>query len=245
MRLPSLVIALILSLAPAHAQQHPASKPATKPAIKAETPHLEFVTEYIRELSALEEIRAKGEQENTEAQGSAADTSAVFTSMIHTGTLFQLELRTDIRQLQSMRLNEPLDFLIPTITGLYADKINIWQRMIDLSAAFVGGPQPGVDYNQLAAEMPKARANLDYLDQTLFQAVPAIAEALVDLKADSQGHTSHLVITKVERQKLLDDLNIDFGSKLDEKGQNYGVSSASVLKSFLLKDFKCSDEPWE
>jgi hypothetical protein len=34
-----------------------------KPAQKPETPHLDFVTEFIRELSATEDIRASGEQD--------------------------------------------------------------------------------------------------------------------------------------------------------------------------------------
>jgi hypothetical protein len=56
---------------------------------------------------------------------------------------------------------------------------------------------------------------------------------------------SHLIITKAERKKVLDDLNIDFGAKLDQKNQNYTVTAASILKSYLLKDFKSSDDPWD
>lgn len=219
------------------------SKARAKPAVKPETPHLAFVTEYIRELSAYEELRAKGEQENAEAQGST-DSTAIFTSMIHSSTLFQLELRTDVARLKDMRLNPPFDFLIPSITDFYAQKIKLWQRMSDIGTAFIGGPQPGVDYSQLTAEMPKLRANLDYIDQALFEAAPAIFGTLIDPKADSQGHASHLIITKAERQNLIEKLDTDFGSKLDQKNQNYTVSAASVLKTYLLKDFKTSDEPW-
>jgi hypothetical protein len=202
------------------------------------------VTEYIRELSAYEEIRDKGEQENAEAQKSG-DVMGTFRSMIHSGTLFQLELRSDIAQLKAMHLNDPFDFLIPTITGVYEEKIRVWQEMVDIDTAFIEGPKPGVDYSKLEAEIPKLRANLDFIDQTLFQSSPAIFGTLIDLKADSQGHASHLIITKAERQNLIEKLNTAFGSKLDQKNQNYIVSSASVLKAYLLKDWKASDEPWE
>ncbi len=239
----SRLLLITLAAVVVHAQQKaPATKAVAKPV--KETPHLEFVTEYIRELSAYEEIRVKGEQENAEAQKSG-DGTDVFTSAIHTDTLFQLELRSEIAQLKSMRLNDPFDSLIPNITDFYAEKIKLWQQMSDISAAFLGGPKPGVDYGQFAAEMPKLRANLDYIDQTLFQAVPVIFTTLIDMKPDSQGHTSHLIITKAERQDLIEKLDTDFGPKLDEKGQNYGVSAASVLKTYLLKDFKSSDDPWE
>ena len=60
-----------------------------------------------------------------------------------------------------------------------------------------------------------------------------------------QTLTTRLIITKAERAKLLSDLTGDFGSKLDQKDQNFTVSAASVLKAYLLKDFKCSDDPWD
>lgn len=56
---------------------------------------------------------------------------------------------------------------------------------------------------------------------------------------------SHLIVTKAERKKLIEDLDRDFGKKLDQKDQNYIVGAASVLKAYFQKDFKCSDEPWE
>jgi hypothetical protein len=242
---PFLVLALIFSISPAHTQQKaPVTKAAAKPALKPETPHLAFVTEYIRELSAYEELRVKGEQENEEAK-EASDTPAIFTSAIHADTLFQLELGSEIAQLKSMRLNDPFDFLIPSMTDFYGQKIKLWQRMSDISAAFIGGPKPGVDYDQFAVEMPKIRANLDFIDQALFEATPSIFATLIDTKADSQGHASHLTITKAERETLINKLDTAFGSKMDQESQNYGVSAASVLKAYLLKNFKSSDEPWE
>jgi hypothetical protein len=86
---------------------------------------------------------------------------------------------------------------------------------------------------------------LDEIDHTLFQAVPTIFATLIDPKPDSKNHTSHLIVTKAERKKLIEDLDDKFGAKLDEKDQNYTVGAASVLKAYFLKDFKCSDEPWE
>jgi hypothetical protein len=93
--------------------------------------------------------------------------------------------------------------------------------------------------------MPELRGQLDFIDHALFEASPAVFATLIDLKEDSKGHASHLTITKEERAKLVDNLNTAFGTKLDAKDQNWSVSAASVLKAYLLKDFKSSDDPWE
>lgn len=206
---------------------------------KSETSHLVFVTEYIRELSAIENIRDSGEQELKQ------DPNSTFSNMIHSSTLFQLELGSQIRMLRGMRLNPPYDQLIPNITAFYERKILLWKRMAEIGSAFIGGPRPGVDYSKLAAEMPEIRGQMDFIDHALFEVSPGVFATLIDLKEDSKGHASHLIITKEERSKLVDNLNTDFGTKLDAKDQNWTVSAASVLKAYLLKGFKSSDEPWE
>ena len=217
------------------------ARPVSRP-VKPETPHLQFVTEYVRELAAVEEIRAAGEEENNQDK---KDDKLPFAGAIHTSTLFELELGSQVKMLKAMRLNKPFDFLIPTISGFYERKIVLWRRMREISSAFIGGPKEGVDYSKLGAEMPQIRGKLDFIDQALFEAAPSIFTTLIDTKEDPQGHASHLIITKEERARLISQLDDSFGSKLDQKDQNYTVSAASVLKAFLNKDFKCSDEPWD
>jgi hypothetical protein len=215
-----------------------AGAPATFGAEKPETSHFVFVTEYIRELAAIEDIRALGEQELKQ------DPDSIYSNMIHSSTLFQLELGSQIRMLKGMSLKPPNDYLIPIITGFYEQEILLWKRMAEVGGDFVGGQKPGVDYQKLAAEMPQIRAQLDYIAKSLFEVSPGVFATLIDRKADSKGYASHLIITKEERAKLIDSLNTDFGAKLDAKEQNWTVSAASVLKGYLLKDFKSSDEPW-
>lgn len=226
--------------APAKPLKPPAAnKTVTHPEKKPETPHLEFVTEYIRELASIQEIRESSERDLKQ------DPSATFSNCIHMSTLMQLELDSQIGQLKRMRLDGSFNELIPTITGLYKDKIELWQQMIDICSAFIGGPKPNVDYAKLGADMPKIRARLDFIDNALFESSPLVFSTLIDMKADSKGHASHLLITKAEREGLIKQIDTDFGSKLDEKDANYGVSSAAILKAGLQKDFKCSDDPWD
>ena len=216
--------------------------PAKVKSAKPETPHLEFVTEFIRELSAIEQIREAGEEENKQDTNTG---KLPFPGLIHTATRFELELGSQVKMLSAMRLNEPFDSLIPSITQLYQQKIEIWQRMGEIGGEFIGGPKEGVDYGKLGAEMPKLRAQLEFVDQTLFEATPPVFATLIDMKEDSKGHASHLIITKEEKAKLIEELNDSFGAKLDQKSPNYTVGAASVLRDFLKKDYKCSDEPWE
>ncbi len=241
--------AIQFSLCFAQTNTKPA-RPTARP-VKAETPHLEFVTEYIRELAAVERIRAAGQDENNQDK---KDDKLPFASAIHTSTLFELELGSQVKMLKGMRLNEPFAELIPNITAFYERKIVLWRRMREISSAFIGGPKDGVfiggpkdgvDYGKLGAEMPELRGNLDFIDQALFEATPSVFATLIDMKEDSKGHASHLIITKEEKARLISKLDDSFGAKLDQKDQNYTVSAASVLKGYLNKDFKCSDEPWD
>jgi hypothetical protein len=221
---------------------------STKPAratarpVKPETPHLEFVTEYVRELAAIERIRTAGEDENNQDK---KDDKLPFAGAIHTSTLLELELGSQVKMLKRMSLNKPFDNLIPNITAFYERKIILWRRMREISSAFIGGPKGGVDYAKLAAEMPEIRGNLDFIDQALFEATPSVFATLIDMKEDSKGHASHLIITKEEKAGLISKIDDAFGSKLDQKDPNYTVGSARVLKDYLLKGFKCSDEPWD
>ena len=142
-----------------------------------------------------------------------------------------------------MKLEAPVNNLIPQIISLYEQKISLWQQFGDGCAQFIAAPKPNVDYGQIAAEFPKINAKLEYVDQTLFSATPLVFAALIDQRPDSENHLSHLLITKVQRDTLVGQLTLAFGQKLDQQNQNYTVSAASVLKGYLTKDYKCSDEP--
>jgi hypothetical protein len=208
---------------------------------KRETPHLEFVTEYIRQLAAIEDIREAGERELT----GDSKTSSPFTAVIHNGTAMQLELRSQISMLQKMRLAAPFDTVIPLLAEFDKKKIDLYQRIVDISSVFLV-EKPGVDYAGLAAEMPKVRAGLEYIDRTIFEDVtPLVFATLLDQRPDSDNHVSHLIITKAESARLVESLNNRFGPKLDKKEPGYIVGSAAVLRTYLLDGHKSSDEPWE
>ena len=203
--------------------------------------HFAFVSEYIRELGATERNRANAEQDLKEARANGGN---IFSDIIRNSTRTQLELHTSIGILRGMHLSPRFDGVIENVTVIYEQKIELHQRMVDIASIFLAGPKPDVDYGKLSAEMPKITALLEHSDRTLFDMTPLVFATLIDPKEDRQGHVSHLVITKEQRKQLLRQLSSQFGSKLDAKNQNYTVSSASVLRAYLRKDFKNSDDAW-
>jgi hypothetical protein len=103
MRLPCIVFAftLVTGVVPALGAE------------KAETPHLEFVTEYVRELGAIEKIRADAEKEQEHS------TNEAMLNAIHASMIFQFELRSQITTLKRMHLSgAEYDQIIPTLIRL-------------------------------------------------------------------------------------------------------------------------------
>jgi hypothetical protein len=144
-----------------------------------------------------------------------------------------------------MRLKPPFEEVIPDLTAFYQSKLELYQMLGEIGRTFIAGPKPGVDFGKMAASMPEIRATLDAVDESILKITPLVFATLVDMKADAANHVSHLNITREQREKLLSAITTHFGSKLDQKDQNFTVSAASVLKTYLLKDFKSSDDPWE
>ena len=203
---------------------------------KATDPH-EFVSAYIRALDTTESGRELAKKELRAENNS-------MSAVVRNGTRMSLELGARIRLFESMRLDKPVEWLIPDIVALYRQQLELNTTLVDTARTFLEGPKPGVDYAHLAAVMPEIAAQLEFLDKTLFQVTPAVFAALIDPKPDSQNHASHLLITKAQRKELVTMIDRSFGKKLAQKEQNWTVGSASVLRSYLTGGHKSSDDPW-
>jgi hypothetical protein len=53
-----------------------------------------------------------------------------------------------------------------------------------MCSTMIAGPKLGVDYGQLAADMPKLTANIEYLEFSLFQLFPLAFAALIDQRPE-------------------------------------------------------------
>ena len=76
------------------------TKPSHAPTPKPETPHLRFVKEYVRELVEDESLKINGEKEF----GEAKTDNERFSTGIYVSKSVQVELRSQIAMLKSMRL---------------------------------------------------------------------------------------------------------------------------------------------
>jgi hypothetical protein len=194
-----------------------------------ETSHLQFVTEYIRELGKMERLRSQAYDELN-------DGSDKMAGCVRNATRFQLELQSQIFMLRTIRLNPPFDELAPSLATFNEQKFGLYKRMGEGCASLMAGPKPGVDYGAIAADSPKINAQLEYIDNAMFEASPMIFATLIDPVPDANNQMSKLIITSGERKKLIADIDSLFGAKLDQKNQNYVVSAASVLKAYLGKE---------
>jgi len=192
-------------------------------------------------LSPIDRVWSKGENEYSKDK----TPDQQFSTGINFGKSVQLELRSQIGMLKRMRLNGPLERLIPTFIALYQHRIELHQKLIDIDSKFLAGPRSGVDYQALVAKVPEIRAELDDIEKSIFEASPLIFMTLIDQKPDSHGHMSHLLITKAEKSDLRDQLEIMLKDEPDKGDHDYYISSAMILKGGLQKGHKCADEPWD
>jgi hypothetical protein len=209
---------------------------ATSIAHAETTPPIEFVKEYIRQLGELESIRSDAA---VEAKQKDADSLA---NAIHFSTRIELALQADIGILSGMHLDPPFTELPTDIIEFHKQKIQIHQRMAEIATEIMSGPKPGVDYGKMTAEMPKLRAILESNDEFLMKVSVMTFMTLLNQQPDKTNHVSRLIITKAERQDLLKRLQSWFGPKLDWKSKNGVISAAEVLRAYLRKDFKCTDD---
>ena len=209
-------------------------------AVAQETPHYDVVAEYIRQMG---ETKAK----NDLARKELSETRTQLDKMMHgirNSTRIKLALAADINALQRMTLKPPFETLLPTTIEFYKGKIELHKQLITIATAFsTSTPKPDVDYGKLAATMPQITASLEYIDESLFKQTPMVFLLLVEEKPDAEGHMSRLTITRKQGQQLVASIDRYFGVSLNEKNQDWNVSSASVLKHYLTKKgYKYADE---
>jgi hypothetical protein len=215
-------------------------------AVKAnETLHYDVVAEYIRSLGTIHNLQQTSVKEFQSDNNADNPPVAKMMSAIRNSTRMKLELKYSITTIKGMKLNKPFETLLPTTIEFYKEKVKLHDELIEIAKIFlVDKPKPGIDYSKMAARMPEITATLEYLDESIFKTMVLVFALLIDEKPDNEGHMSHLNITKAQRQKLIDNINGYFGESLDKQNKNWTVSSAALLRLYLLKDYKCTDE-WQ
>lgn len=216
------------------------SKPTHSPTPKPETSHLRFVIEFLRELEQDEDLKKTGQKE---LAGDKTPNDQ-FSSGIYCSKSVQLELQSQIAMLKRMRLNHPFDKLIPTLIACYQSQIEIHQQMKDIGGKFLVFRE-GVDYPALAAKFPELRAELDDTQKIVFDSAVPVFMTLIDPRPDSQGHASHLLITKAEKADLMNRLDTMLKDEPETGDHDYYMSAAMILRGGFQKGYKYADDPWD
>jgi hypothetical protein len=203
----------------------------------ADTPHDQVVSEFIRQMAAIHELQETAARELKASDNQIMDSIRASTRII-------VQLRRDIAMLKSMTLGPPYETLLPTVIQLYHEKISLHDDLIIIATEFPRGPQPNVDYGKLSAATPQIAATIEYVEKMLFQTTPMFCFLLLDDRADNKGKLSHLNITKARRREMIKEIDDLFGHRLSAKDTNFAVSSAVLIKKFLVGGHKSADDPW-
>src|SRR5579871_4167367 len=208
-----------------------------------DTPRYDVLAEYIRVLVETKNNEDIAKQEC--ASSKKGGQQGVFSAMIRNGTRVKLRLSAAIGRLQNMHLSGEFADVIPTLSTFYSQKMALYGEMVDTATTFMSRPQPRVDYGKLAAHMAETTPKIEYVDESIFKNAPKKFALVISDEPDSQNHLSHLSITRAQTNALLSTLQRGLGSSMDAKDQNWTVSAASVLRTYLRdKGYKYSDDPW-
>lgn len=206
-----------------------------------------IVNEYIRHLGTMHEIQsaAKKEAENTRDDENATPYTSLLNS-INANTKMIYELRFSINTLKGMHISrEHFTDTLPMTAGIYKDQLKLYEESKDIAKKTIGMNPEKADLSKMSkmlSRMPEIRANIEYLDETLFKMMVMVFAVLIDEKPDSEGHMSHLNISIEQRDKLIENIDGYFGDSLNQENKNYIVGSAWLLKSYLQKDYLCTNE---
>jgi hypothetical protein len=215
------------------------SSPALALTDQEKAGRIAFANEFVRELASTQKIREIWAKDN--AQDHSASDS--MQTSIRTSTRAILELQASNNILEGMHLDAQVDAARTTLLEINRRKIEGHKEQIASASAMIGGPKPGVDYEALIARAPQLTATNDYLDETTFDVAKVVCSSLIDLRADSQGHASHLIMDGSQQQQLIRTIGTIFKSTVKDKDRNY-TTSAAWLVNDVISDHKSSDDPW-
>jgi hypothetical protein len=204
-----------------------------------ETPHYDVVAEYIRSIGTIHNLQQTSDKEFQSDNNADNPQVAKMMSTIRNSTAIKRELMHSITTIKGMKLNEPFETLIPTTIEFYKEKVRLHDELIEIAKT-----KRRDGYAKIATKMSKITVSLEDIDKSIYKSMALVFDLLIDEKPDNEGHMSHLNITKTQRQNLIDSINGYFGESLDKKNKNWAISSAARLRSYLLKDYKCTDE-WQ
>ena len=204
-----------------------------------DTAPYEFLNFYVHEIGEIEHLRARAEKDAT------ANPEDFMSCIRNTSSLiFELAAAKEILVKMHLSLHNPAHEAPQLISGLYGQRLEVFDDMRVTCTAFSVGPKPGVDYSALSAKAPIMTAMMQALDKMTFTATELVIGSAISDRADSQNHANHLVITRAQRANLVQQIESYFGDSLDRKDAPIAVQGAKMIKE-KLNEYFVSDDPWK
>lgn len=206
----------------------------------ATTP-VEFVSAYAGQLGRQQALKA----------GIPQDLRNPTTGQLKECTAGSIALSRSLHDdgvaLKAMSLTGDLAKMIPTLVNLYESKAVQHLQYGAICSTMASSPAGGKAYLQAAGAAPAVLAHLAATDRVIFQGMPLIAASLLPPGSDVRDPKTRLTITKVQRLKLVSDIDKAFDTARhplpSQIGPNSDIipASAAILRAFLT-DRKGSDE---
>ena len=200
-----------------------------------ETPPLQFVTEYLREFSAIERIRLAEEQEFQ------APRQSMLAICIESGNRYRREIAQQTARMQGMSVLRPSQALPARLVELYGQKLELYTEIANTCAALKAAENSSVGYLEVMSVVSQYSAKVDSIDQSLFKTSTEAYSTLLNKEQGPHDFPRRLGITTVEKQTLLRQIDRDFGAELQDDQQTYLVNAATVIRDAIRKH-KASDE---
>jgi hypothetical protein len=200
-----------------------------------ETPPLQFVTEYLREFSAIERIR---QGEELEFQ---APRQSMLGICIGSGNRYRREIAQQTARMQDMSVSPPSQALPARLVELYRQKLELYTEVVNTCATLKAAASTSVGYLEVMAVVSRYSEKVDAIDRLLFETSTDAYTTLLNKDQGPQDFPRRLGINTAEKQTLLRQIDREFGAELQDDQQTYLVNAATVIRNAVRKH-KASDE---
>ncbi len=200
-----------------------------------ETSALQFVTEYLREFSALERIRLTEEQEFQAPRQSMIDLC------IENGNRYRREIAQQMARMQDMSVLPPSQALPARLVELYGQKLKLYTEVLSTCTALKTAASTNAGYLEVMSVVSQYSTKVDAIDRSLFNTSTDAFSTLLNKEQGPRDLPRRLGITTAEKQVLLLQIDREFGAALQDEQQTYLVNAATVIRN-AIKKHKASDE---
>ncbi len=205
------------------------------PAGALETPALQFVSEYLREFSAIEHIRLAEERELQ------APHQSMLSTCVESGNRYRLEITRQIARMGSMSVLPPSQALPGRLVQLYGRKLGLYTEVVRACTALEAGLNTNVSPLDVMSAISQYSAKVDAIDRSLFETSTQVFSMLLTQTPGLRDRARRLCITMAEKLTLLREIQLEFGAELDDNQQTYLVNAATVIRD-ALKSHQAADE---